>query len=1404
MDPVGPWSAYAQYSRAGLAGVQGTAAAAAAAGDLHHHLSTTAAAAATGSPVTTTAQLLPGGFLPPTPVAYEAVFSPFALHHAAAGAKPSAHYVQHRQALAQAQAQAQAVAASKQGDGEFQAPAFFEQNPGAGWPQNSPFGILPHESVVATTTATGKSAYENFSPAHFAAAQSLNHLNSQLAANAKTGAASARAQSPQVSTASSKNTTQNSNFFHGQPNTFAESSSTSTKTFTSSNNSTNLQQQSCIVTSPNTASGASKEYRIPQAPTRSFLTSPNNNSSTRTPIEKNFSSKNSQSSLSPGQNAIQTKAQTKIYPELQAQAERNRPSEEATTQNSPISFSIMDSPGRLNYSGSNSSGKRPPQFQHNYRHYQQPQPNNTSEEFQRPKSGSEYPSNGQDCNVVVPRRPSPLQAHSQASPIGHAQSPAYPLYNSPLNSMSSPQQQQTSSGTSPLDASLPRSSSTQAAGQNVAYPSVIITRALNSDNKSFPERYERNAAQHNSQIDSQTSSSQQANCNWNEQRQRKFQNNQYAGAQQPQPGNNVEIARHIETQRNLGNSERQQTYFDSTGAHQVTLQDLSSCRGDPMSIVKNLQQQQSCQVQEIKQEIKKPVKRRLSNEKPPAVPADVHVTNRIPPPAHTPASQQQQNGAYFDFERWNLPPPQKIFATQAMHQQHQGLMVPHPHGHPGHPLPYFAPFHIPPPSEFNSNVELTTLTTYSEQQQQHQSAAHYQQPQPAQEDQPKVVVPNIEEELNFLSEGTVRAPSSNSASLAKANNSQPNAAAGGLGKPDAASGPGAGFMSSYLKFLQGERDSSPPPIQRGGRKTNWTRTAVKQEGGVAAPETNGVVANKHPTPNIPPVTPIVPPITRLSQGDPQDDPRYFPLPKERKRNSFDSDSDNDSDDGFFSSGRKSLSMPPCKSENKERDRKNDKERSSRKGRPCKPGGPTERRRLKQMAKDRLKYGRDRDVIDEELPKRETSKRAAKEKKNLHALMKDEEPDEPAEFQDSDSDPAWTPLAKTEEEDIVLPLKKNKKNRHGLKQKKGVKNLIAAAAQGAGINESDMYSSDLASKKHKIKAKVGGVPPTLEDNIAASMHNAAALDENPFKTGEFLAIKADLNQEWPPIWRVDGKTLLQKYEPFEQNGCTLYRNISTYTSWTSESKKQYISIPVKCKSQGSMETIVEFLKKEITIIDPIQEEKCMKEFEFYQDNFEVYIQTLISQALDSNFLMEIFSEKDEYFLLNVRTIDEIAESKKSKLLSILRWPSSVQAAVCTWPCFNVIREVSDAQLKKCHACGKKEVSVRVLMYGQPYNSTTLEGCQPDPTAMNEKDFLMCRLCASRVELSNKITHQKYLMYIECAKKVTEKRGLDPNKDTTCILNELLADEAWLTTLFFNVRQLWAEIDCIEHSLNSNVV
>lgn len=59
----------------------------------------------------------------------------------------------------------------------------------------------------------------------------------------------------------------------------------------------------------------------------------------------------------------------------------------------------------------------------------------------------------------------------------------------------------------------------------------------------------------------------------------------------------------------------------------------------------------------------------------------------------------------------------------------------------------------------------------------------------------------------------------------------------------------------------------------------------------------------------------------------------------------------------------------------------------------------------------------------------------------------------------------------------------------------------------------------------------------------------------------------------------------------------------------------------------MESVVEFMRNEMTVDDTEQFlEKVMQDTLVYQDNFEVYIQTLISQALDSNFLTEIVQEQ----------------------------------------------------------------------------------------------------------------------------------------------------------------------------------
>lgn len=71
------------------------------------------------------------------------------------------------------------------------------------------------------------------------------------------------------------------------------------------------------------------------------------------------------------------------------------------------------------------------------------------------------------------------------------------------------------------------------------------------------------------------------------------------------------------------------------------------------------------------------------------------------------------------------------------------------------------------------------------------------------------------------------------------------------------------------------------------------------------------------------------------------------------------------------------------------------------------------------------------------------------------------------------------------------------------------------------------------------------------------------------------------------------------------------------------------ISVRSRSESNLETVVEYLHTDTLLIDDKYFEKAMKDGEVYQDNFEVYIQTLISQALDRNFLTEIFQEQGNF-------------------------------------------------------------------------------------------------------------------------------------------------------------------------------
>lgn len=71
---------------------------------------------------------------------------------------------------------------------------------------------------------------------------------------------------------------------------------------------------------------------------------------------------------------------------------------------------------------------------------------------------------------------------------------------------------------------------------------------------------------------------------------------------------------------------------------------------------------------------------------------------------------------------------------------------------------------------------------------------------------------------------------------------------------------------------------------------------------------------------------------------------------------------------------------------------------------------------------------------------------------------------------------------------------------------------------------------------------------LDNSTGASQQNYGtspqSMTENDFQSGDFIICRQEVLNDWPALWRVDGKSLLQKFEPFQNDNKMIYRSIST--------------------------------------------------------------------------------------------------------------------------------------------------------------------------------------------------------------------------------------------------------------------
>lgn len=89
--------------------------------------------------------------------------------------------------------------------------------------------------------------------------------------------------------------------------------------------------------------------------------------------------------------------------------------------------------------------------------------------------------------------------------------------------------------------------------------------------------------------------------------------------------------------------------------------------------------------------------------------------------------------------------------------------------------------------------------------------------------------------------------------------------------------------------------------------------------------------------------------------------------------------------------------------------------------------------------------------------------------------------------------------------------------------------------------------------------------------------------------------------------------------------------------------------------------------------------------------------------------------------NVKAIDKITAERKEKLQMTIQWPKRMLFSIETWPCYNVINDLgvtNNGQII-CAGCNTRAIVSRIILFGQPYNVSTIAPIQVDNRATYEK-------------------------------------------------------------------------------------
>ncbi|CAH1733158.1 unnamed protein product [Aphis gossypii] len=700
---------------------------------------------------------------------------------------------------------------------------------------------------------------------------------------------------------------------------------------------------------------------------------------------------------------------------------------------------------------------------------------------------------------------------------------------------------------------------------------------------------------------------------------------------------------------------------------------------------------------------------------------------------------------------------------------------------------------------------------------------------------PQVIVPNIEEELSHLCDDSTTTTTTTNTTTTTTSTTKVKPLNIIAQKPS--------FIDSYIKFLYGGTSSTTekPVVESNDKSKKLLRP----------------LATSSPKPISKPYVPLTKPkilptteqtsrngssedikkINNVTTTTTDDDPRYFPLPKTSSSIAGVSDdksdvsngenswlSDDEHDQWWISSSKASSSATATSVIKNKVDVFNKK----------KNNGTMKKKRTNSAVPIKKQK-----TYHIQQPTRQLSHRLAKEKSQqlLSSLNGELDVDDNDGLSDTDSDvdPAWIP---NNDDNDISKTSNSINSRHKKYSKEQNSNIGHSPSTSSSINNNNNDHLD---------------------------------DSTIFKSGTFVALKRQFMDNDPiypqHLWRVDGKSLLQKFTRCNENN--MYKSVSTYTGWSPSHYNMYRQVDVQIittdncdnvipnKSSG-VEVLVQILSDNHNKpdqnnsivktassaynhisklkVDAINSNLSKNSFVDEQSvmlrtNFDVYIQSLASQALDPNFLSEIYRENDEYFLSNLSAIETVTQTWKQTIDSTMFKDSvtdlskveNVWTIIAKFPNMeiNAIDKKSRNNINlRCLVCGYQEYMkkqqkefVEICLSGMEYSSQTLKNIDSNNSSITfsknvpVKRFHCCSSaqCADKLTILHSLEHLKYYIYKECCKRVTAENENSCNgltHDKTTVLNRLLADDEWIEKLFHLVCNTWSQAKSFVSRTQSN--